>query len=298
MDERAGRWIAPAPWVDAMVRLAPEARTRAEQERTRRRWGRELAYSGSADDLLPSLTEAGLTRYVLTAPARRGDESRSLNYWLANTASAYAPAAAALGTVHPEDGAGLERLADEALRKLRLAGLHFDPVHGGFTLDDPRIRRVLARAEEERIPVVLDVGAEVGGGPAVGPRAVASLMRSLPRLRLLLSTVTGTPVAPLVEVVASFDELYLDAGVLLDGFLAAAPPLSMLLEVQDRLVFGSGFPLVPAPLPDLARAIEDLALGPAIEAKIFATNAARFFQWDLRALCPPDEIDGRAADPA
>ena len=61
-----------------------------------------------------------------------------------------------------------------------------------------------------------------------------------------------------------------------------------MLEFQDRVVFGSGFPNIPYRLETAIQAILDLRLGRALEEKLLCTNAARLLELDLPALNSAD----------
>ena len=69
----------------------------------------------------------GVARFVFSSYAHRADMSRSLNHWVANVESTFAPHAIGFGTFHPDDGELLAELADEAFNKLTCAGQNCTP---------------------------------------------------------------------------------------------------------------------------------------------------------------------------
>ena len=59
------------------------------------------------------------------------------------------------------------------------------------------------------------------------------------------------------------------------GFFPWAPPVSGLIEFQDRILYGSDFPNLPYDLNAGLEGILALELGVGIEDKILYSNAAR-----------------------
>src|SRR4030081_46771 len=89
-------------------------------------------YDAPTDELVQTLLESGVSRFVFMPYAHRAEMSRSLNHWVANVQATFAPNGIGFGTFHPDDGALLPELVDEAFVQLQLKGAKLHPQVGRF----------------------------------------------------------------------------------------------------------------------------------------------------------------------
>src|SRR6266851_3244286 len=62
-------------------------------------------YDGPTEQLVQTLLDAGISRFVFMPYAHRAEMSRSLNHWVANVQATFAPNGIGFGTFHPDDAA-------------------------------------------------------------------------------------------------------------------------------------------------------------------------------------------------
>ena len=126
------------PIVDIHTHLMPERLFQAVRAHFRAHlW--QPRYDAPTEQLVQSVLDAGISRFVFMPYAHRAGMSRSLNHWVANVQATFAPFAIGFGTFHPEDGRLIAELADEAFVRLGLRGAKLHPQVGRFGLDDPRL---------------------------------------------------------------------------------------------------------------------------------------------------------------
>jgi predicted TIM-barrel fold metal-dependent hydrolase len=244
-------------------------------------------YTEPTPELVEHLLQAGVQRFVFMPYAHRADMARSLNHWVANVQSTFAPHAIGFGTFHPEDDHLLPELADEAFDRLGLRGAKLHPQVGQFAVDDPRLAPVYERAIDYGAIITIHAGRRPEPNEHVGARAFARLMRRFPHLTTIVAHSGADEFDAFFDLCGEYAGVYLDTAMIFNKFLGGPPPIQRVLEFQDRVLFGSDFPNIPYRLETAINAILDLRLGRAIEEKLLCTNAARLLQLDLAALMPP-----------
>jgi predicted TIM-barrel fold metal-dependent hydrolase len=264
----------PYPIVDVHTHLMPERLFAAVRAYFKAHlW--HLRYDAPAEDLVKTLLASGVGRFVFMPYAHRADMSRSLNHWVANVQSTFAPHAIGFGTFHPDDGELIPELADEAFVHLGLRGAKLHPQVGRFALDDPRLDSLYERAVEHDRILLIHAGRRPEPSEHVGARAFGRLMRRHPRLQVIVAHSGADEFDAFFDLCGIYDGVYLDTAMVFNNYLGGPPPMQRVLEFQDRVVYGSDFPNIPYRLETSIQSILDLHLGRALEEKLFCTNAAR-----------------------
>lgn len=273
----------PFPLIDSHTHLMPERLMRAVRTYFRAHLWHPW-YDGPPELLVQQLLAAGVERFVFTPYAHRGGMAQSLNYWVANVQETFAPHAIGFGTFHPDDGAALAELADEAFGRLGLSGAKLHPQVGRFRLDDRRLAPVYQRAIHYGVPLLIHAGSRPEPNEFVGASALAGLLRQFPELTIQVAHMGADEFDAFFDLCGQYEGVYLDTAMVFNGFLGGPPPIERLIEFQDRVVFGSDFPNIPYRVESAIRAIRDLRLGRAMEEKLFCTNAARLLRLDVGSL--------------
>jgi predicted TIM-barrel fold metal-dependent hydrolase len=232
-------------------------------------------YDAPTEELVKTLLEAGVSRFVFMPYAHRANMSRSLNHWVANVQTTFAPHAIGFGTFHPDDEEALPELVDEAFVQLGLRGAKLHPQVGQFALDDPRLDPLYERAIERGALVLIHAGRRPEPNDHVGARAFARLMRRFPRLKVIVAHSGADEFDAFFDLCGIYEGVFLDTAMVFNKFLGGPPPIQRVLEFQDRVLFGSDFPNIPYRLESAIQSILDLRLGRALEEKLLSTNAAR-----------------------
>jgi predicted TIM-barrel fold metal-dependent hydrolase len=241
-------------------------------------------YDAPTDQLVKTLVDSGVSRFVFMPYAHRAEMSRSLNHWVANVQATFAPHSIGFGTFHPDDGALIPELADEAFGRLGLRGAKLHPQVGRFGLDDPRLDPLYERAVEHGALITIHAGRLPEPNEHVGARAFARLMRRFPQLKVIVAHSGADEFEAFFDLCGLYEGVFLDTAMVFNRFLGGPPPIQRVLEFQDRVVFGSDFPNIPYRWEASVESILVLRLGRALEEKLLCTNAARLLDLNLAAI--------------
>ena len=229
-----------------------------------------------------TLAQRGVERFCFFTYAHRPDMARALNAWVSATA-AQLPQAVPLGTLHAGD-ADLAGTVREAVEDLGLRGFKLHLSVQRFHVDDPRLLPVYERAEAEGLCFMLHVGSMPYRDPFTGVDRFARLMERFPRLRACVAHMGAFETEQFLALTRRFPHLYVDTTMTMTPL--ATPYVGVdpgdvtdaaILEHQDRILFGSDFPLIPYDYEEERRWAAARAIPAAVQEKIFFANAARFF---------------------
>jgi predicted TIM-barrel fold metal-dependent hydrolase len=248
-------------------------------------------YTGSTNELVQTLVDAGVSRFVFMPYAHRGEMSRSLNHWVANVQATFAPHGIGFGSFHPEDDNLVAELADEAFGRLGLRGAKLHPQVGHFGLDDSRLDALYERAIEHGALLLMHAGRRPEPGEQVGVHVFARVMRRFPRLKVIVAHAGADEFDAFFDLCGMYEGVFLDTAMVFNRFLGGPPPIQRVLEFQDRVVFGSDYPNIPYRWESAIQSILDLRLGRALEEKLLCTNAARLLNLDVATLAESSTID-------
>jgi predicted TIM-barrel fold metal-dependent hydrolase len=264
----------PFPLIDIHTHLMPERLFQAVRAYFRAHlW--QPRYAGTIDELVQTLLENDVHRFVFMPYAHRSGMSRSLNHWVANVQKTFAPHAIGFGTFHPDDEALLPELVDEAFGHLGLRGAKLHPQVGRFGLDDPRLDPLYERAIDYDALLLIHAGRRPEPNEHVGARPFGRLMRRYPRLKVVVAHAGADEFDAFFDLCGLYEGVYLDTAMVFNNFLGGPPPIRRVIEFQDRVVFGSDFPNIPYRFETAIQSILELRLGRTLEEKLLSTNAAR-----------------------
>jgi predicted TIM-barrel fold metal-dependent hydrolase len=268
------------PCIDVHVHLHPPRLAEAIQRHFARD-GWVAAHPWAPDAVAGALRARGVDRFCFFSYAHKPGMARDLNRWVAETA-ARLPGAIPLGTLHVDDG-DIVKIADEALDDLGLAGFKFHCSVQGFHADDRRLFPVYERAEAEGRVFVLHAGTLPYRDAFTGVAHFRRVLERFPRLRVCIAHMGCFEHEAFLALSEAHEHLYLDTTMALAplagryvGGDAALITNEQLLRHQDRILFGSDFPLIPYDYEEERRWAVDRGLPEAVRRKIFYTNALTF----------------------
>ena len=152
-------------------------------------------------------------------------------------------------------------------------------------MDDPRLFGVYERAEAAGHVFVLHVGTLPYRDAFTGRRAIPRVMARFPRLRVCVAHMgafqsAGVP-GPAAAVPSSLRGHHHGDDRRYATPYTGADPTAVsdadLVRHQDRVLFGSDFPLIPYDYDQERRWAWERGLDDAVRRKIFHDNALRFF---------------------
>ena len=266
---------------DAHVHLHPPRLAAAiAQWFAREHWHSAHPFDPAA--VAETLARRGVEKFCFFTYAHRADMARALNAWVSETAARF-PQAVPLGTLHAGD-ADLAGTVREAVEDLGLRGFKLHLSVQRFHVDDPRLLPVYERAEAEGLRFMLHVGTMPYRDPFTGVDRFTRVMERFPRLRVCVAHMGAFETEQFLALTRRFPHLYVDTTMtmtpLATPYVGVDPSTvtdAIILEHQDRIMFGSDFPLIPYDYEEERRWAAERAIPVAIQAKIFFANAVRFF---------------------
>jgi predicted TIM-barrel fold metal-dependent hydrolase len=134
---------------------------------------------------------------------------------------------------------------------------------------------------------VLHVGTMPYRDAFTGVERFAGLMARFPRLRVCVAHMGAFQSAEFLALLSRYPHLYVDTTMAMTPLATAyvgADPAAVsdadLRKWQDRVLFGSDFPLVPYDYDEERRWAWERGLDESVRRKIFHDNALRFFGLD------------------
>ncbi|HET6167303.1 MAG TPA: amidohydrolase family protein [Marmoricola sp.] len=207
-----------------------------------------IRYRGTPEERVEQLRSFGVRRFSALPYAHRPGVATYLNDWAADFAAAV-PECLRSATFFPEPGVAdyVDQLVDD--------GVEVFKVHtqvGEFRLDDPLLMPAWDRLEEVGTPIVLHVGSGPIGNEFTGPDHLRRLLRTHPRLRVIVAHMGAPEYAEFVELSEQYDAIRLDTTMVFTDFFEEEGPypdavLPRVAELGDRVLLGSDFPTIPYP---------------------------------------------------
>jgi uncharacterized protein len=236
-----------------------------------------VRYQGETDELVETLLASGVQRFVFSTYAHKPALARGLNRWSAEVARRHGRSIP-FGTFHPLDD--VESLAHEAFDELDLAGFKIHCQVQRCYPDDPGLLVAYRQAELKRKICLIHCGPAPQPSPFTNARRFERVLRRFPELTFVVAHMGADEFDLYYDLLARYDNLYLDTTMVFTGFHPWEPKISGLVEFQDRILYGSDFPNIPYALDTAIDGLLALELGPGIEDKILYSNAARLLNLD------------------
>lgn len=270
-------------YIDIHTHLHPERLGRAIRRWFAERSTWKLEYPSEPEEIAAFLAGYGVERFVYFSYAHKGGIARSINAWL-HEVRPRVPAGIPLGTVHPDDPDMME-VAEEALVRYGFPGFKIHINVQRFFPDDPRVLPLYERLLALDRFLLIHVGSAPWPNEFDGFPRFERVMDMFRKLKVVVAHMGSFETRQFMGLMERCPNLYLDTT------MAFAPihhehrkidtrvnRISVtnydLVRWQDRIVFGSDFPILPYPYEEEREALwlRDLPL--PVYHKIFRDNAA------------------------
>lgn len=265
--------------IDMHVHMHPERLAKAISEVFARE-GWHQAHVWDPRQVADTLAAHGIERFCFFSYAHKPGIARALNTWVAETARQL-PAAIPVGTVHAGD-ADVLAIADEAI-DMGLAGFKFHLSVQRFRADDARLMPFYERVAERGRFLIVHAGTMPYRDAYTGLAGFRAVMERFPNLRVIVAHMGAFDTDGFLALTDAYPNLYLDTTMALTPFATpylggdpARIPTELILRYQDRIMFGSDFPLIPYAYEEERRFVTERALPEPAARKILYENAARF----------------------
>ena len=245
---------------------------------------------GTADALRASMRAAGVDYSVNLPVATSARQVRGINDAAARTNDARETGLLSFGAMHPDYGDWRDELGRVAASGIR--GIKLHPPYQGADFDDIRYLRILDRAGELGLAVLVHAGLDIGlpDENRVTPAMIARAVRQTGPVKLICAHMGGWRQWDAVEELLPETGVYLDTSFSLgritpngDGYPWTEAELPLMDAVQFvRIVrkFGAGRILFGTDSPwggqaEALRLFRELPLTDAEQSAILGGNAAR-----------------------
>jgi predicted TIM-barrel fold metal-dependent hydrolase len=238
-----------------------------------------IPYRTSQEERLARLAEMGVLHHTALAYAHRPGVARWLNEYTLGLGASHERVVPTF-TIYPEPDTAA--YVEEALT----AGGRCVKVHlqvGKFDPCDPQLDEAWAAIEGAAVPVIIHAGAVAdgsGGEEWCGTGPVRRLLEQHPELHIVVAHLGMPEEAAFFDLADEVPSLRFDTAMALIPSSIQEPGswlADRLAGFEDRVLFGSDFPTVPAPVVEQVRAAADLGLGAGWLRRVLWDNAAALF---------------------
>jgi uncharacterized protein len=237
-----------------------------------------ITYRGSDAERVAQLAGMGVLAYPALSYAHQPGMARDLNAWALEFAAAH-PACLPSATFYPEPG------VLEYVRKALADGVRIFKVHvqvGDFDPRDGLLDPVWELLAETETPIIVHAGSGPLPGVHTGPRPLADVLASHPRLTAIVAHL-GTPeYADFLALAQRYENVGLDTTMAFTDFVEriAPYPRELLPRLRElglagKVYFGSDFPNIPYDYSHQLDALAGLQLGEEWLRAVLWGNARR-----------------------
>lgn len=190
-------------------------------------------------------------------------------------------------SVDPQDPDAVDQL-DDAVQRLKLRGLKMGPIYQNVAPGDSRFRRLMGRAQELGIPVLIHQGTTFCANVSLeiaNPIQLQPLALEFPRLRMVVAHMGHPWINETLVLIRKNRNMYADISALYYRPWQFYNALVAAMEygVLDRLLFGSDYPFTTP-----ASTIEALH---KVNAMVEGTNLPRIPEDKIEAMIHRDTLD-------
>ncbi len=210
----------------------------------------EIAFRGTAEQVLAELERVGTARLVALVFAHKPGAARYLNRYLGDLCRNL-PHVTGVGTVLPGEP-DARAVVREAVEFHGLRGIKLHCHVQKLAIDDPRVLEVLEQCQDLGIPAVVHAGREPSSRAyGVDTQAICSaarteaVLRRLPNLKLIVPHVGADEFAEYFALLQRHEHLYLDTAMACAEYFAVRPDWDAVERWSHRILYGTDFPIVP-----------------------------------------------------
>ena len=241
-----------------------------------RQW--PIEYRTDEAERVQRLRQFGVAAFTSLVYPHKPDMAEWLNSW-AIALAAQVPECLHTATFYPEPS------APGYVRRVIDAGARVFKAHiqvGDYSPTDPLLAPVWALLEQTQIPTVIHAGSGPQPGRHTGPGPVAEVLRRHPALRLIVAHMGLPEYREFIELARRYPGVYLDTTMVFTTFTEQTDPFPpdarpALVELADKVLFGSDFPNIPYRYHHALESITGLGLGDEWCRKVLYDNARRLF---------------------
>ena len=235
-----------------------------------------IAYRTDEDDRLRRLRELGVRRFSSLVYAHKPDMAAWLNSWAADFAAQHEDVLHTL-TFYPEPSA-LGYVTQQLSAGAQIVKVHVQV--GAFDPREPELDEVWGVLADAGLPVVVHCASGPARGEFTGPGPFGEVLRRHPTLTAVIAHMGMPEYADFLDLADTYDRVHLDTTMAFTDFVEQRTPFPVdlrprLLDLGDRVLFGSDFPNTPHPFSHQVEVLQRLDLGDEWLRGVLHDNAAR-----------------------
>ena len=235
-----------------------------------------IAYRTEETDRLERLRGFGVRAFPSLVYAHKPGMAAWLNAWAADFAGQHDDVLHTM-TIYPEPG--VLAYVDQALSSgARIVKVHVQV--GAYDPRDPQLDEVWGVLADAGVPVVVHCGSGPTPGAFTGPGPFGEVLARHPTLTAVIAHMGMPEYDAFLSLARSYPRVHLDTTMAFTDFVERQAPFPpslrpLLLDLQDRVLFGSDFPNIPHPFSHQLAALQRLDLGDDWLRAVLHDNGAR-----------------------
>jgi uncharacterized protein len=237
-----------------------------------------INYRVAEDERVEILRAFGIRAFTSLLYPHKRDMAAWLNEWAGEFADR-TPDCLRTATFYPEPF--VDSYVDAAIN----AGTRVFKSHiqvGEYHPNDPLLHPVWDMLEDAGIPTVIHCGSGPAPGLFTGPEPIARVLKRHPRLPLIIAHMGMPEYAEFIELALKYPSVRLDTTMVFTDFLDDMGPLGpevlpKLVDLKERILFGSDFPNIPYGYDVALHGLARLGLGDNWLRAVCHDNAAKLF---------------------
>jgi predicted TIM-barrel fold metal-dependent hydrolase len=237
-----------------------------------------INYRYDEEERLARLRALGVRAFTALVYPHKPAMAEWLNEWAVEFAKR-TPDCLHTATFFPEPRAAA--YVEEAIDKgARIFKAHIQV--GGYDPRDPLLDAVWGLLAETGVPVIVHAGSGPVPGKFTGPEPFDGVMTAHPELRAVIAHLGLPEYDGFLAMADRYPNVMFDTTMAFTDFTMrgqqpSARLLTRLVELQERVVFGSDYPNIPYPYAHQLEALARLGLGDDWLCAVFWENASRLF---------------------
>ena len=237
-----------------------------------------ITYRHDEDERVARLRAFGVRAFTSMIYPHKPAMAAWLNGW-ARDFALRTPDCVRTATFFPEPGAA-DYVRDAVDSGVGIFKSHIQV--GDYSPDDPLLEGVWGTIEDAGLPVVIHCGSGPAPGRFTGPGPIAGLLARFPRLPLVIAHMGMPEYGEFLDLATRYPNVHLDTTMAFTDFSEEVAPfptprLPQLVELRDRILFGSDFPNIPYRYLHALEGLTRFDLGDDWLRAVVHDNGARLF---------------------
>jgi predicted TIM-barrel fold metal-dependent hydrolase len=234
-----------------------------------------IQYRTEESDRLARLRAMGVRAFPSLVYAHKPGMAAWLNAWAADFAAQHDDVLHTM-TLFPEPGV-LGYVTEQLAAGAELVKVHVQV--GGYDPRDPLLDEVWGVLADAAVPVVTHCGSGPAPGAFTGPGPFSEVLARHPSLTAVIAHMGMPEYDEFLGLAQAYPRVHLDTTMAFTDFTEAGMPFPaslrpVLLDLGDRVLFGSDFPNTPYPFAHQVEALQRLDLGDHWLRGVLHDNAA------------------------